>query len=127
MFGGFTIEKIIMIGVIAAILIGPERLPHAAEWLGRTARKTREYVQGARSRVQEEMGEELGDVDWKKLDPRQYDPRRIIREALLDDDTPTSAAPAAAVSTSVAIPRTTPLVAKTFTSEEPPPFDDEAT
>ena len=88
MFGGFTIEKIIMIGVIAAILIGPERLPHAAEWLGRTARKTREYVQGARSRVQEEMGEELGDVDWKKLDPRQYDPRRIIREALLDDDTP---------------------------------------
>lgn len=88
MFGGFTIEKIIMIGVIAAILIGPERLPQAAEWLGRTARKTREYVQGARTRVQEEMGEDLGDVDWKKLDPRQYDPRRIIREALLEDDSP---------------------------------------
>jgi len=124
MFGGFTIEKIIMIGVIAAILIGPERLPQAAEWLGRTARKTREYIQGARTRVQEEMGEDLGDVDWKKLDPRQYDPRRIIREALLEDDSP--ARPAAAATT-VAIPRTTPLAVTEFTSEAPPPFDDEAT
>jgi sec-independent protein translocase protein TatB len=34
------------------------------------------------------MGPEFDEVDWKKLDPRQYDPRRIIREALLDDDTP---------------------------------------
>ena len=41
--------------------------------------------------MKEEMGPEFDDVDWKKLDPRQYDPRRIIREALLDD------APAAAV------------------------------
>lgn len=114
MFGGFTIEKIIMIGVIAAILIGPERLPQAAEWLGRTARKTREYVQGARTRVQEEMGEDLGDVDWKKLDPRQYDPRRIVREALLDDDP---------LPERVSPPRPAAPVAPTG----PAPFDDEAT
>ena len=31
------------------------------------------------------MGSEFDDVDWQKLDPRQYDPRRIIKEALLDD------------------------------------------
>ena len=24
-------------------------------------------------------------MDWHKLDPRQYDPRRIIKEALTDD------------------------------------------
>jgi sec-independent protein translocase protein TatB len=24
-------------------------------------------------------------MDWKKLDPRQYDPRRIIREALQEE------------------------------------------
>jgi sec-independent protein translocase protein TatB len=35
--------------------------------------------------MREEMGPEFDEVDWKKLDPRQYDPRRIIREALLDD------------------------------------------
>jgi hypothetical protein len=41
--------------------------------------------------MKDEMGPEFDEVDWKKLDPRQYDPRRIIREALLDD----SPAPAA--------------------------------
>ena len=32
--------------------------------------------------MRDEMGPDFDDVDWKKLDPRQYDPRRIIREAL---------------------------------------------
>jgi sec-independent protein translocase protein TatB len=36
--------------------------------------------------MKDEMGPEFDDVDWKKLDPRQYDPRRIIREALIDDE-----------------------------------------
>ncbi|HLT67131.1 MAG TPA: Sec-independent protein translocase TatB [Microbacterium sp.] len=121
---GFSIEKIIMIAVIAAILIGPERLPQAAEWLARTTKKVRGYVQGARSRVEQEVGEEFGEVDWKKLDPRQYDPRRIIREALLDDAP--VAAPAAAATT-VRPPRTTPLVPHTFSADDLPPFDDEAT
>lgn len=119
---GFSIEKVIMIAVIAAILIGPERLPQAAEWLGRTARKAREYIQGARNRVEQEVGEDFGEVDWKKLDPRQYDPRRIIREALLDD------APVAAPATGAAAPRpAAPIVAHTFSSDNLPPFDDEAT
>lgn len=119
--GGFSIDKVIMIAVIAAILIGPERLPQAAEWLGRTTRRVRDYARGARSRVEEEVGDDFTDVDWKKLDPRQYDPRRIIREALLEDDDPVAPAP------TVRPPRTTPLVAKAFSAEDPPPFDDEAT
>ncbi|WP_237566009.1 hypothetical protein [Ornithinimicrobium cerasi] len=28
------------------------------------------------------MGPAFEDVDWRQLDPRQYDPRRIVREAL---------------------------------------------
>jgi sec-independent protein translocase protein TatB len=36
--------------------------------------------------MREEMGPEFDEVDWRKLDPRQYDPRRIIREALADED-----------------------------------------
>ncbi len=41
-----------------------------------------------KDRMREEMGPEFDEVDWKKLDPRQYDPRRIIREALIDDAPP---------------------------------------
>ena len=30
------------------------------------------------------MGPEFDDIDWRKFDPRQYDPRRIVRDALSD-------------------------------------------
>ena len=51
------------------------------------------------------MGADFDDVDWRTLDPRQYDPRRIIREALLDDapvPTVRAASAAAAVATASA-------------------------
>ena len=95
MFFGLTIEKLLLIGVIAALIIGPERLPKYAESLARLSKRAREAMQGAKTRMRDEMGPEFDDVDWRKLDPRQYDPRRIIREALLED-TPTATMRAAA-------------------------------
>ncbi|WP_246159732.1 Sec-independent protein translocase TatB [Microbacterium rhizomatis] len=104
MFFGLTIEKLLLIGVIAAVLIGPERLPRYAEGLAHWAGRARDFLRGARSRVKEEMGPEFDDVDWRKLDPRQYDPRRIIREALLDDaPVPTVKAAATAASVTAAM------------------------
>ncbi len=82
---GLTFDKLLIVAVIAAFLIGPERLPTYAAKLGQLTRSVREFANGAKSRMREEMGPEFDEVDWKKLDPRQYDPRRIIREALLDD------------------------------------------
>ena len=83
---GLSFDKIVVIAIIAVFLLGPDRLPGYAAKLGRLTRTVRDMANGARDRMQEEMGPEFQDVDWKKLDPRQYDPRRIIREALLDDD-----------------------------------------
>jgi sec-independent protein translocase protein TatB len=85
MFFGLTIEKLLLIGVIAALLVGPERLPRYAEGLAKMVGRLREFLRGAKTRVRDEMGEDFDDVDWRRLDPRQYDPRRIIREALLDE------------------------------------------
>jgi sec-independent protein translocase protein TatB len=82
---GLTIDKFVVIAVIAVFLLGPERIPHYAAQLGRLVRSIRDMADGAKDRLREEMGPDFDDVDWKKLDPRQYDPRRIIREALLDD------------------------------------------
>jgi sec-independent protein translocase protein TatB len=84
---GLTFEKLLLIGLIAVLIVGPDRLPAAAAAFARFIRALRDFANGAKSRVQEEMGPEYDDIDWKKLDPRQYDPRRIIREALLDDST----------------------------------------
>ena len=83
---GLTFDKLLVIGVIAVFLLGPERLPHYASQLAKLVRSLRTMADGAKDRLREEMGPEFDDVDWKKLDPRQYDPRRIIREALIDDE-----------------------------------------
>ena len=85
MFFGLTIEKLLLIGLVAGLLIGPERLPRYVESLTRFAKRAKEYVTTAKTRVKDEMGSDFDDVDWRTLDPRQYDPRRIVREALMDD------------------------------------------
>ncbi|MDQ4214011.1 Sec-independent protein translocase TatB [Microbacterium capsulatum] len=98
MFFGITVEKLLVIGVIAALLVGPERLPRYAEALARFTRSAGSYLRGARDRMREEVGPEIDELDWRKLDPRQYDPRRIIRDALLDDS------PAAPRASSASVP-----------------------
>src|SRR6478735_6785118 len=109
MFFGLTIEKLLVIGVIAALIVGPERLPRYAETLAQFTTRARDYLRVARTRVKDEMGEDFDDVDWRTLDPRQYDPRRIIREALLDDSPVPPVRTAAAAATAAAIVSTAPL------------------
>lgn len=82
---GFSFEKIIVIGLIAIMIVGPARLPVYASKLARFIKLLRGFLDTAKDRVQEDMGPEFENFDWKKLDPRQYDPRKIIRDALLDD------------------------------------------
>jgi sec-independent protein translocase protein TatB len=86
MFLGLGFEKVLVIVIIAAFLIGPKKLPEYAATLGRLARRARQLADSAQDRVREEMGPEFEELDWRKMDPRQYDPRRIIREALLDEE-----------------------------------------
>lgn len=121
---GLTFEKLLLIGLIAVLIIGPERLPRAAEGFARMVRKAGEYLRDTKSRMREEMGPELDDVDWRKLDPRQYDPRRIIRDALLEEPQPATPAQATATIAEPIAPRTSP---PTFSADDLPPFDSEAT
>ena len=83
---GLSAEKLLIILVVAVFIIGPQRLPEYAAKLANLVKTVKKMADGAKDRVTAEMGPEYQDLDWKKLDPRQYDPRRIIREALLDDE-----------------------------------------
>ncbi|GAA4972387.1 sec-independent translocase [Kineococcus glutinatus] len=87
---GINGGEFVVILVVALVILGPERLPHYAEQLGRLVRQVRDFARGAQRQMREELGPEFDDIDWRKLDPRQYDPRRIVREALTevweDDD-----------------------------------------
>ncbi len=92
---GLTFEKLLLIGVLAVFLLGPERLPYYASQLARLVKNLKKMADGAKDRMREEMGPDFDEVDWKKLDPRQYDPRRIIREALVEDEPAPVVRPAA--------------------------------
>jgi sec-independent protein translocase protein TatB len=89
-------EKLLLIGVIALFLIGPDRLPAYSAQFARLIRQLRTMASGAKDRMREELGPDFDDMDWKKLDPRQYDPRRIIREALRDEPVAAPVKPVAA-------------------------------
>lgn len=82
---GINGYEFLLLALIAVIVLGPERLPEYASQLAQLVKGLRRMATGAREQLREEVGSEFDDVDWRKLDPRQYDPRRIIKEALLDD------------------------------------------
>ena len=135
---GLTFDKLIIIAVIAVFLIGPDRLPGYAAQLARLVKQLRRFADGAKDRMREEMGDEFDEVDWRKLDPRQYDPRRIIREALVDDEVEFVPIPAAASEASEpetpAAPAHSRYVESAYEQRRrkagnpvPPPFDVEST
>ncbi len=107
--GGLTFEKILLIGIIAAFIFGPERLPTLAAQFAQLIKRVRGWTEDAKTRVSDELGEDFSQEDWRKLDPRQYDPRRIIRDAWNDADPNVAAkvAPAAAVAAGAAVASST--------------------
>ena len=127
--------------VVAVLVIGPERLPKYAEQLGQLAKRAKALLQETKSRVDDELGDDLKDVDWAALDPRKYDPRRIVREALLDDVMPAvtgfkrATTPGAATAAGAATAGAGAASAAPSRASEAPsqaagghaPFDDEAT
>lgn len=120
---GLTFDKLLIIGIIAVFLLGPDRLPYYASQLARLVKSVRRMASGAKERMREEMGPDFDDVDWKKLDPRQYDPRRIIREALLEEDEPA----AAPVTVRPPIESAYAQRQRKLREGAPAPFDSEAT
>ncbi len=121
---GINGGELLVLLLVAALVIGPERLPSYAEQFAGWVRRLRDVVRDTRRRVDDELGDAARDVDWAALDPRRYDPRRIVREALMED-VGTSAPPRAAARAAAATGGAAARPAGAWTG--PAPFDDEAT
>ena len=119
---GLDFSKLLVIGVLALFLVGPERLPKYAEGLARLLKRGGEVMRGAKERATEELSGAIGEEDWRRLDPRQYDPRRIIGEALLGDSAALATASAPQAVAERPVHRIQRLEAAAV-----PPFDSEAT
>jgi sec-independent protein translocase protein TatB len=81
--------EILVLVVAGLFILGPERLPSAAAWLGRTVRQVREYASGARAQLRAELGPEFDELR-KPLEDlrgiRDLDPRRMVTKQLFADD-----------------------------------------
>ena len=130
MFESVGWGEILVLVVAGLFILGPERLPSAAAWLGKTMRQVREYATGARDQLRRELGPEFDELrkpleDLRGL--RDFSPRNAVRRTLFEDDPeppvkPNGYAPSANGSTAAAPAQPAPL-----TAGERPPIDPDAT
>lgn len=100
--------EILVVGVVAMLVFGPDKLPEFAKQAGSFLRTTRRMLDNAKNDIGREMGQDLRGVGLRDLDPRE-----VVRKHLLEDDDQPVAPPVKAHA---------PLA-----RGERPPFDPEAT
>jgi sec-independent protein translocase protein TatB len=122
--------KLMVLGVIALVVFGPDRLPQLAKDAGRTLRQLREMAQTARTELKSELGDTVGEFDFSDLNPRTF-----VRKHLLDDLDSDLTAPTAgrspngtAAGAAAATATAAPAPAAAFGAlTEPAPYDLDAT
>ena len=82
---GINGSEFLVIILVAVIVVGPQRLPEYTRKLTQMVRQLRVFLDNGHSQIAEEVGPEMADLDLSSLDPRQYDPRKIVRDALGED------------------------------------------
>ena len=82
-FLGISGSELLLILVVAVIIIGPRHAAQALVWL----KKAIDWLRAWSAKLREQTAEtEDGlKVDLSGLDPRQYDPRRMIKDAVAEE------------------------------------------
>jgi sec-independent protein translocase protein TatB len=75
-----SITKLLVLGVLALVIFGPDQLPKIASQAGRALRDLRRMAEGAKADLRENLGPEFADFDINDLNPRHF-----VRKHLLDD------------------------------------------
>ena len=74
-----------MLLLVVVVVVGPRRLPEYTRRLTRLVRQLRLFLDNAKEQIAQEVGPELGELNLEDLNPRNYDPRKIVRDALGED------------------------------------------
>ncbi|HEY7325654.1 MAG TPA: sec-independent translocase [Streptosporangiaceae bacterium] len=80
MFLDLNFTKLLVLGVIALIVFGPDRLPAMAAQAGRALRELRKVLDGAKSELQENLGPEFSQLDLADLNPKRFVRKHLIEE-----------------------------------------------
>ena len=80
MFLDLNFTKLLVLGVVALLVFGPDRLPAIAAQAGRALRELRRMAEGAKSELQENLGPEFSNFDINDLNPKHF-----VRKHLVDE------------------------------------------
>ncbi|TXL61959.1 sec-independent translocase [Aeromicrobium terrae] len=87
---GMGWPEIALIGVVAIIVFGPDKLPDLAKQAGRFVRTVRRMAENAKNDLGREMGQDLSNLNLRDLDPREVVRRNILDAPASKPRTPTS-------------------------------------
>ena len=76
-----SIEKILVLLVLAVVIFGPEQLPKLAQQAGRGLRDLRRLADSATKDLREGLGPEFENFDVTDLHPKNF-----VRKHLMDDE-----------------------------------------
>jgi sec-independent protein translocase protein TatB len=76
-----SITKLLVLGVLALLIFGPEQLPKMAAQAGGVLRDLRRLAERARADLTDSLGPEFSDFDFNDLNPKHF-----VRKHLLDDE-----------------------------------------
>lgn len=136
MLGDIGLWEVLLLGVLALFIFGPERLPKAAAEAGRALRQVRRYALNARRDIEDGFGPEMRDFDITDLNPRSFVRKHLFEDG--DDDLEPrqrratgSRGTASHGNTSRTAPRKSAATAngerRSRGRTQPPPYDTEAT
>jgi len=126
--------KLLVLGVIALIIFGPDRLPAMAAQAGRALREVRKLLDGARSELKENLGPEFSQLDITDLNPKTFVRKHLMDEIAGDGvlvnafkDVRSAATETVRAANGAANGSASALPAARLSPGERPPFDAEAT
>jgi len=128
-----SVPKLFMLVLVALFVLGPERLPAAATWLGQTIRQVKGFATGATEALRDEVGPEFDQLRQPLQDLRGplqelrglRDPKAAVMRHLFAEPGPSTNGPAAPAPPSA--PPSIPAAGVSSAAEPVTPFDADAT
>ncbi|WP_330287952.1 sec-independent translocase [Streptomyces sp. NBC_00576] len=81
MFNDIGPLELVTLVLLAVLVFGPEKLPKMIQDVTRTIRKIREFSEGAKQDIRQELGPEFKDFEFEDLNPKTF-----IRKQLDNDE-----------------------------------------
>ena len=117
----FNMAEIVVLGVLAVIIFGPEKLPELARKSARVLSYLRNIANDAQGRLRQELGPEFADLELADLNPRALVTKHLLNPIKSEVDALKPGAAVAASATGTAGEREHLPSSATSASGQPDP------